>query len=131
MSLEDIKALTFDAGGTVLDWHTGFTDALTKAGAKYGLEKDWSELANGLRRRSPRLTVNMGEHSPPERNHDDSHRIVLDEIISENGLDVFTDEDRHLISWQTPHNLEVWPDFPVVLPKSRERPEWSPVITST
>lgn len=41
MSIEDVKALTFDTGGTILDWHTGFSNALTKAGAKYGLEKDW------------------------------------------------------------------------------------------
>lgn len=121
MSLDDVKALTFDTGGTVLDWHTGFSNALAKTGAKYGIEKDWPGLANELRRRSLGLTVNMGEHAPPERNHDDSHRIILDEIISENGLDVFTDEDRHLIAWQTPHNLDAWPDFPAVLSKLRER----------
>jgi 2-haloacid dehalogenase len=121
MSLEDVKALTFDTGGTVLDWHTGFSDALTKVGSKYGLEKDWPGLANDLRRRSLGLTVKMGEHAPPERNHDDSHRIILDEIISENGLDAFTDEDRRLIAWQTPHNLDAWPDFPAVLTRLRER----------
>jgi len=51
MSLEDVKALTFDTGGTILDWHTGFSAALAKAGAKYGLQKDWPGLANELRRR--------------------------------------------------------------------------------
>ena len=52
MGLEEVKALTFDTGGTILDWHTGFTNALAKAGAKYGLQKDWPGLANELRRRS-------------------------------------------------------------------------------
>ena len=28
MSLQNIKALTCDTGGTVLDWHTGFREAL-------------------------------------------------------------------------------------------------------
>ena len=63
----------------------------------------------------------MGKDSPPERNHDDSHRLVLDEIIAENGLDAFTPEDRRSIWWDTPHNLEAWPDFPAVLPKLREK----------
>ena len=90
MSLDDVKALTFDTGGTVLDWHTGFRKALAKAGAKHGLERDWPAIANELRRRSLRLTVNMGEHSPPDRNHDDSHRMALDEIIAENGMEAFT-----------------------------------------
>ena len=31
--LSGIKALTFDTGGTVLDWHTGFVTALKAAGA--------------------------------------------------------------------------------------------------
>ena len=28
MSLADIKALTFDTGGTILDWHSGIKGAL-------------------------------------------------------------------------------------------------------
>ena len=30
MSIKDIKALTFDTGGTILDWHTGFKTPLKK-----------------------------------------------------------------------------------------------------
>ena len=121
MGLEEVKALTFDTGGTVLDWHTGFSTALAKAGAKYGLQKDWPGLANELRRRSLGLTVRMGEHNPPERNHDESHRMALDEIIAENGLDAFNAEDRRGIWWQTAHSLRAWPDFPAVLPKLRKQ----------
>ena len=121
MSLNDVKALTFDTGGTILDWHTGFSNALTKAGAKYGLEKDWGSIANELRRRSLRRMINLGEHSPPDYNFDDSHRVVLDEIIGENSLDAFTAEDRYEIWWRAAHILEAWPDFPAVLPKLREK----------
>ena len=32
MDIGSIKALTFDTGGTILDWHTGFSEALKKAG---------------------------------------------------------------------------------------------------
>jgi phosphoglycolate phosphatase-like HAD superfamily hydrolase len=39
MSLNDIRALTFDTGGTILDWHTGFSNALAATGAKHGLER--------------------------------------------------------------------------------------------
>ena len=37
-----IKALAFDTGGTILDWHTGFRDAFSKAGKKHKVEKDWA-----------------------------------------------------------------------------------------
>ena len=49
---EKIKALTFDTGGTILDWHSGFYYALFKIGEKYGMKKDWHVIANELRRRS-------------------------------------------------------------------------------
>ena len=65
MSLGDIKALTFDTGGTILDWHTGFSTALADVGAKYGLEKDWPAITNELRRRSLGRMLNLGEHEPP------------------------------------------------------------------
>ena len=42
MSLDKVKALTFDTGGTILDWHTGFSTAMADVGAKHGIEKDLS-----------------------------------------------------------------------------------------
>ena len=102
MSLEDVKALTFDTGGTILDWHTGFSNALAKAGDNHGLKKDWPGIANELRRRSLRRMVKLGEHSPPEYNFDDSHRVVLDELIAENGLDAITEDERYDIWWTAP-----------------------------
>ena len=115
-----VKALTFDTGGTILDWHTGFRNAFARVGAKHGFDRDWTKLANELRRRSLGLSINMGEHTIPEHNHDDSHRTGLDEIIKENGLESFTPSDRRSIWWDAPHSLEVWPDFTEVLPKLRE-----------
>ncbi len=46
--MEAIKALTFDTGGTILDWHTGISGALAAAGGGTG----WS----GTGRRSPTIT---------------------------------------------------------------------------
>ena len=120
MGLEGVKALTFDTGGTILDWHTGFRTALAETGARYGLEKDWAALTNELRRRSLGRMLNLGEHEPPAYNFDGAHRSALDEIIAENGLDAFTEEERHAISWDRAHSFQCWPDFPAVLPKLRE-----------
>jgi len=121
MSLADIKALTFDTGGTILDWHTGFRDALAETGKKHGIERDWPALTNDLRKRSLMKMLNLGEKSPPTYNFDDGHRIALDEVIAENGLDAFTEEERRAIWWTRAHNLQCWPDFPATLPKLREK----------
>ena len=121
MSLSDIKALTFDTGGTILDWHSGFRDALAAAGARHGIERDWPALANEIRRRGLKAMLNLGEHEPPGYNFDDAHRFSLEAIAKDHGLDAFTGEDFHAIAWEAAHNFTCWPDFPAVQPKLRER----------
>ena len=111
MSLEDVKALTFDTGGTILDWHTGFKTALADAGAKIGEERDWAALANDLRRGSLGRMLNLGEHEPP----------TLDELLADNGLDAVSEADRRAIWWDRAHNFQCWPDFPETLPKLRQK----------
>ena len=64
MPLSDIKALTFDTGGTILDWHSGFRDALAAAGKNHGLERDWPAIANELRKRSLMAMLNLGKDEP-------------------------------------------------------------------
>ncbi len=121
MSDGDIKALTFDTGGTILDWHTGFSTALAEAGGRHGLERDWPALTNELRRRSLGKMVNLGEHEPPAYNFDGAHRAALDEIIAENALDAISDEERHEIAYHRAHNFQCWPDFPEILPRLRKK----------
>ena len=121
MSTADIKALTFDTGGTILDWHTGFTRALAETGRRHGLERDWAVIANDLRRRSLQKMLHLGEHEPPGYNFDDAHRMVLDELIGEHGMQAFSTAERRAIWWDTVHNFTCWPDFPQVLPRLREK----------
>lgn len=121
MSLDQVKALTFDTGGTVLDWHTGFRDALAAAGARHGVARDWSVLANELRRRALGRILNLGEHGPPQLNFDGAHRSALDEVCAEYGLGMLDEAERRQIAWTTPHAFRCWPDFPAVLPRLRDR----------
>ena len=116
-----IKALAFDTGGTILDWHSGFRDAFAKAGRKHGIEKDWAGLANEYRRRTLQAMLNHGEKKPASKNFDDVHREELQSLAREHSLDAFTPEDLHGIAWDALHNLTCWPDFPAVLPKLREK----------
>lgn len=120
MSSGGIRALTFDTGGTILDWHTGFRTALASAGARHGVDHDWAGLTNELRRRSLKRMLRLGEHTPPAYNFDQAHRAVLDELLAERGLDVLTEEDRRAIAWDAAHGFTCWPDFPPVLPRLRK-----------
>jgi 2-haloacid dehalogenase len=59
--MKDIKVLAFDTGGTVLDWYSGLTSAMTEWRAAHGIERDWHAMANEHRRRSLRR---MGQARP-------------------------------------------------------------------
>ena len=121
MPLPDIRALTFDTGGTILDWHTGFSTILAQTGARHGLDRNWHDITNDLRRRSLGKMLNLGENAPPAYNFDGAHRAVLDELIAEHGLEAFSEEERHAIAYDAPHNFTCWSDFPAVLPQLRGR----------
>ena len=119
--MNKIKALTFDTGGTILDWHSGFKEAFKKIGEQHNYSKDWEFLANELRRRSLKLMLNLGEHETPKYNFDDAHKFILNELIAEHGLSKFTDQDVHYIAYVSPHNFNCWGDFPEILPKLRSK----------
>jgi len=122
--LAGIKALTFDTGGTILDWHRGIGTALADAGARRGVSADWPALANEYRRRS--LAGMVGQVNP-DFNIDDVHRRVLDAVLSEHRIEGFTAEDREGI-WRAWHELEAWPDFPPAMRRLRQR---YPVVSFT
>lgn len=121
MSLSGIKALTFDTGGTVLDWHTGFRDAFAVAGARHGVKRDWGALTNELRRNSMEAMLDLGHDGPPAYNFDETHRFCLDRLLADEGLDIFDDADRHAIAWDAPHNFTAWPDVQPGLAALRSR----------
>lgn len=112
-----IKALTFDTGGTILDWHGGISRALAAAGARQGLSADWAAVTNDYRRRSLQGIVGQVR---PGFNFDDVHRRVLDAVLADHGLDALTPEDRDAV-WRTWHALDAWPDFPAALAQLRRK----------
>lgn len=116
-----IKALTFDTGGTILDWHAGISGTLLEIGQSRGIDRNWPEIANDFRKRSLGAMVNHGKDQPATKNFDDIHRETMDVIAQAHELHSFTTEDRRRVWWDTIHNLQCWPDFPDVLPQLRKR----------
>ena len=114
--MEQIKVLAFDTGGTVLDWHTGLTTAMTAWGAAHGIERDWHVLANEHRRRSLRRMTNTVD---PAFNIDDVHCDVVGEVFDENQLGGSAEERRAIAGcW---HQLAAWPDFAAALRRLRRQ----------
>lgn len=115
--MKDIRALTFDTGGTILDWHAGIRSAFEAAGKRRGVTADWVAITNAYRKRSLQTMVNtVGTRF----NIDDVHRSVLEALMREHQLDALTAEDRDAV-WRTWHALKCWPDFPAALERLRRK----------
>lgn len=115
--MQGIEALTFDTGGTVLDWHGGIVAALAEAGQRHGLARDWPAVAREYRRRAlKRMTGSVR----PGFTIDDVHRDVLDELATEMDFAAIPTEDRARVLGRW-HALDAWPDFPPALARLRRR----------
>lgn len=105
--MQGIKALAFDTGGTVLDWHRGISGAMARVGERRNVQADWAAITNDYRRSSLAAIVNL---LAPRFNFDDVHRDQLDRVLERHGVAGFSKEDRDEI-WRAWFSLEAWPDF--------------------
>jgi 2-haloacid dehalogenase len=120
----DMKALAFDTGGTVLDWHGGLVAALEAVCKRRESNADCHAIANDWRRRSMKGIVGQLQ---PAFHMDDVHRRALDETLAHFGLEAFTEGERDAI-WRAWHALDAWPDFPPALAALRKK---LPVVSFT
>lgn len=120
----DIRAIAFDTGGTVLDWHRGLVQAFAGLAARRGLALDGPVLANEWRRRTMKGIVGQVR---PTFHMDDVHREALDATLAQAGLDAVDAPDRQelLRRW---HELDAWPGFVPALERLRQR---LPVVSFT
>jgi 2-haloacid dehalogenase len=112
--LQGVKVLTFDTGGTVLDWHGGLVAALGERG---GAGRDWHGFVNEYRRRALKRMTNALD---PAFNIDDVHREVLDELAAVDAPGTLSEADRTAVT-QRWHALDAWPDFAPGLRRLRAR----------
>lgn len=112
-----IKALAFDTGGTILDWHSGICKVWQKISTAHGVSRDWHAVTNDYRRLAMKGIVGQEQ---PAFNMDDVHRSVLDGLLQQHDLAMFTPQDRQALffAW---HQLSAWPDFPAALARIRKK----------
>lgn len=110
-----LRAIAFDTGGTVLDWHSGVVRALQEVAGARASAVDAHAFANDWRRRT--MAGIVGQHRPAF-NMDDVHRSTLEESLAHFGLDDLDAAQRQAL-WRAWHRLDVWPDFPAAMAAMR------------
>lgn len=109
MPVSDVKALTFDVFGTVVDFRSSIIRHGEELGRRKGLAVDWAAFADewygGYRPAMNR--INSGEDE--WANVGEIYRRRLEEISEKFGLDSLTGEEKTRFN-QSWRRLDPWPD---------------------
>src|SRR5260221_287519 len=84
--LSDIKALTFDVFGTVVDWRSGIIREGEALGRAKGLAVDWARFADAWRGLYQPAMSQVRDGTRPWSKLDDLHRESLERLLYEFGI---------------------------------------------
>lgn len=107
--MKDVKALTFDVFGTVVDWRSSIIREGRELGQRNGLSVDWDAFADAWRGGYGPAMNRVREGELPWLNIDQLHRLILDGLLEKfdiKGLDEAEIADFNR-AW---HRLAPWPD---------------------
>ncbi|WP_327700822.1 haloacid dehalogenase type II [Streptomyces decoyicus] len=105
----DVDAAVFDVFGTMTDWRSSVTGELADIGGRAGLDADWPAVTDAWRRHYRPVLERVLGGELPWRPLDDLHRLMLDDVVAEHGLDELGEAERDALV-QAWHRLRPWPD---------------------
>ena len=86
MNPEEIRALTFDVFGTVVDWRSSLIREGEAFGRAHRLDVDWVRFADAWRGLYQPTLERVRSGSLPWTKLDDLHRMALDRLLAEFGV---------------------------------------------
>jgi 2-haloacid dehalogenase len=108
MNLAEVRALTFDVFGTVVDWRSSIVAEGLALGARLGAQLDWAQFAEDWRAGYQPAMARVRRRELPWTTIDRLHRLILDGLLQDRGLAWPEAEVAQLnTAW---HRLQPWPD---------------------
>ena len=109
MNLDEVKALTFDVFGTVVDWRSGIAREARAILGGSGPERDWAAFADRWRALYQPAMEAVRRGRRPWTRLDDLHRENLRTVLDEFGLSGRSEAEIEELNraW---HRLDPWPD---------------------
>ena len=108
-TLSEVKALTFDVFGTVVDWYSSIIAEGEKFGDTHGIDMDWTQFALKWRAGYGPAMNRVRQGELPWQNIDALHRLILDDLLDEFDMTDLSEADKDYLNrvW---HRLKPWPD---------------------
>ena len=105
----EVKALTFDVFGTVVDWRGSIAAEGRKLGRKKKLALDWVAFADAWRAGYRPAMDRVRRGDLPWTNIDTLHRMILDDLLTRFRIEGLSDaeKDHFNRAW---HRLTPWKD---------------------
>jgi 2-haloacid dehalogenase len=118
--LSEVKALTFDVFGTVVDWRGSIIRAMSAFGAERGLRADWAAFAEAWRALYQPTMERVRSGELPWTKLDVLHRMNLDQLLERFNLTGLSEDELDHINrvW---HQLDPWPDVVAGLTRLKSR----------
>jgi 2-haloacid dehalogenase len=109
VDVTQVRALTFDVFGTTVDWRSGVAAEAQRIGALNGVDADWERLADAWRALYMPSMDRVRRGELPWTNFDRLHRLSLDKVLSDLGVEGFDSSAREelTLAWE---RLPPWPD---------------------
>jgi 2-haloacid dehalogenase len=104
-----VRALTFDVFGTVVDWRGSIAREAAALAQSRGIKIDAPAFADRWRAGYRPAMDRVRKGDLPWINIDRLHRMILDELLPQFGLDALSEAERDHFNraW---HRLDPWPD---------------------
>ena len=117
--LSKVKALAWDVGGTVFDWHSTIKEEITALAREQSKDIDAATFTNKWRFKMFELLQPVRKHQTPWRNADVLHLEALDIVLDDfDGAMTITEKKKLNTVW---HRLKAWPEAALNIEKLRSR----------
>ena len=105
----DVKALTFDVFGTVVDWRSSIIREGRELGRAKGLDVNWEAFTDAWRQLYQPMLEKVRSGAIGWKKLDDLRRMSLDRLLGEYGINGLTEAEIDNLNrvW---HRLDPWPD---------------------
>lgn len=108
-NLSQVKAMTFDVFGTVVDWRSSIAREIQDIGQKKGFDLDWNSFADEWRSGYAPSMNKVRNGEMPWTKIDTLHRLILDELLSKHKISNLSERETDGLNraW---HRLDPWSD---------------------